>query len=262
MSGRRPAELLSPESVSAMAVPPASPGYQRFEDGCGMLLSPVDGECAAVLQDNDERLASGGDGFEQVLLRGGEIDGGAVAAGEAVEMNRHLFAFERRREADEDDGDLGSFCGSDGFVAKCGGGCFPGEVDACRTGAVEIFKADGVGLGVGERDGREEGCTALGRLAGVLDDKLVVEIEAEGLSVLAGVAVVDANAEFIVAGSGRREGAGPTHGPVVALQARDGNDLVPVEVDIAIGASEHGFAAEVRSGEVFAGEAVACAVSG
>ena len=115
-----------------------------------MLLRPVDGEGAAVLQDDDERLAGGRDGFEKLLLRGGQVDAGAVAAGEAFEVDGHLLAFERGREADEGDGDVGLLCGGDGFVAESGGGGLPGEIDAGRAGAVEVFETDGVGLGVGE----------------------------------------------------------------------------------------------------------------
>ncbi len=58
-----------------MAVPPSSPGYQASRMACGVLLRPVDGEGAAVLQDDDERLAGGGDGFEEFLLYGGQVDG-------------------------------------------------------------------------------------------------------------------------------------------------------------------------------------------
>ena len=156
-------------------------GIPGFEDGGGVLLRPVDGEGAAVLQNDDERLAGGGDGFEKLLLRGGQVDAGAVAAGEAFEVDGHLLAFELGREADEGDGHVGLLCGGDGFVAQSGGGGFPGEIDAGGAGAVEVFEADGVGFCVGEGDGREEGRAALGGLAGVLEDQLVVEIEAEGL---------------------------------------------------------------------------------
>ncbi len=108
----------------------------------------------------------------------------------------------------------------DGFVAENGGGGFPGEIDAGRAGAVEIFEFDGVGFGVGEGSGCEKGRATLRGFAGVLEDQLVVEIEAEGFVVLAGIAGVDADAEFVGAGSGRGEGAGPAHGPVVALEGR------------------------------------------
>ena len=91
-----------------------------------MFLRPVDRERAAVLQDDDERLAGGGEGFEQLLLRGGQIDGGAVAAGEAFELDGHLFAFERGREADEGDGDVGLLGSFDGLVAQNFRGCAPG----------------------------------------------------------------------------------------------------------------------------------------
>ncbi len=69
-------------------------GIPGFEDGGGVLLRPVDRERAAVLQHDDERLAGGSDCFEKLLLRGGQVDAGAVAAGEAFEVYGHLLAFE------------------------------------------------------------------------------------------------------------------------------------------------------------------------
>ncbi len=57
MTGSRPAGLLLPASVFAIAVPPSSPEYQDFEDGVGMLLFPFCGERAAVHEHDDERLA-------------------------------------------------------------------------------------------------------------------------------------------------------------------------------------------------------------
>jgi hypothetical protein len=61
--------LFFPLRVSAIALPPA------------------------VQQDNDERLAGGGHGLKQRLLRGRQFDVCAIAAAEALEMNRHLLAF-------------------------------------------------------------------------------------------------------------------------------------------------------------------------
>ena len=72
-------------------------------------------------------------------------------------------------------------CGGGGFIAQCGGGCFPGEIDSGGAGAVEIFEFDGVRFRVGEGSGCEEGRASLRGLAGVLEDQFVIEIEAEGL---------------------------------------------------------------------------------
>jgi hypothetical protein len=82
-------------------------------------------------------------------------------------------------------------------------------------------------------------------LAGTGDDEFAVEIEAEALGVFAGVAVVDADADLVIAGSGRSEAAGPADGVVVALEAGDGDDFIPVEIDVAISAGEGGRAGEV-----------------
>src|SRR6185437_10573606 len=238
-------------------------GIPGFENGGGVLLRPVDSECAAVLQNDDERLAGGGDGFEKLLLHGGQLDAGTVAAGEAFEMHGHLFTFKGGSEADEGDGQVGLSGGSDGLIAERSGGWLPGEVDAGRAGAVEVFEANGVRLRIVEVGGGVKGRAALGGLAGILEDQLAVQVEAEGLVVLAGIAGVDADAEFVGAGSGWSEGSSPANGPVVALQAGYyADDFVPVEVDTAVGAREDGCPGEVGGCEVLAGEAVGGAMRG
>ena len=98
--------------------------------------------------------------------------------------------------------------------------------------------------------------------AGAGDDEFAVEVEAEAFGVFAGVAVVDADADLVIAGRGRSEGAGPADGVVVALQAGDGNDFIPVEIDVAVGAGEDGGAGEVGRREIFAGEAGIGATAG
>ncbi len=168
-----------------------------------------------------------------------------------------------RREADAGDDDVGLFCGCDGFVAESIGRGDPGEVDAGRAGAVEVFEADGVRLRVVEVDGRVVGLAALaGHGFAALENQLAIEVEAVAFGIFACVTVVDTDAELVVAGSGRGEGAGPANGVVVALEAGDGHDLIPVEIDIAVGAGEGGLAGEVGGREVLAGEAVAGALSG
>src|SRR6185437_14441874 len=101
------------------------------------------------------------------------------------------------------------------------------------------------------------GRAALGGLAGILEDQLAVQVEAEGLVVLAGIAGVDADAEFVGAGGGWSEGSSPANGPVVALQAGYyADDFVTVEVDTAVGAREDRYPGEIGRGEVLAGEGV------
>ena len=162
---------------------------------------------------------------------GGEGDGGAVAAGEAFEFDGHLFAFEGWGETGEEEDGVGGAGDFDGFVAEDCGRRLPGEIDAGGSGAVEVFEADGVGFGVVEVDGRGDLGAALAGFAGGVGEELVVDEEAEGFEVLAGVAGVDAGTEAVVAGGGRGEGAGPADGVVVAGEAGDGDDFIPVEVD-------------------------------
>ena len=46
-------------------------GIPGFEDGGGVLLGPVDGDGAAVHEDNDEGFTCGCDGLEELLLGSG-----------------------------------------------------------------------------------------------------------------------------------------------------------------------------------------------
>ena len=115
MTGRRPAGLFLPESVSAIGRAAFFAGVPRFENRVGVLLGPVHAERAAVRQHHDQRLAGCGDRFEQVLFGLGQIEAGAVAALEAFFVDLHLFAFEFAGDADNGDDDVGVFRGFDGF---------------------------------------------------------------------------------------------------------------------------------------------------
>ena len=44
-------------------------GIPCFEDCIGVLIGPVEGDGAAALQDDDERLTGDGQGFKEFLLR-------------------------------------------------------------------------------------------------------------------------------------------------------------------------------------------------
>ena len=70
------------------------------------------------MQDDDEWFAGGFGGFEQLLLCGGQRDVGAVAAGEAGDVDGHLFAFEVGREADEGEDYVGFLDDVEGLVAE------------------------------------------------------------------------------------------------------------------------------------------------
>ena len=103
-----------------------------------------------------------------------------------------------------------------------------------------------MGLGIREMyRGLDDGAPFAGAFGAAFHQDFSVKIEMIALGVLAGVAVVDAYAELVVAGSGWCEGASPTDGVVVPLKAGDGNDLVPVEVDVAVSAREHRLTAQV-----------------
>ena len=129
-------------------------GIPGFENGVGVLLGPVDGEGAAVLQDDDQRLAGGGDSLREVPparradrwlvrsppLKPSSLTGISSPSSEGERPTKAMMTSD-------------CFAACDGLVAQDGRGRVPGEVDAGAAGAVEVFEADGVGLGVGEVDG-------------------------------------------------------------------------------------------------------------
>ena len=98
------------------------------------------------------------EGLKQLLLRSGQIETGAIAAIEAIDLDRHLFAFKLRREADEGNHDIGLLGAGHGFVKLCLGRRLPleGEAAAGLIAGVGVFDAEVVRIGVGEVD-RDDG---------------------------------------------------------------------------------------------------------
>ena len=225
-----------------------------------MLLRPVDGEGAAVEEDDDEGFAGGREGFEELLLRGGELDVGAVAAGEAFDVNGHLFAFELGGEADEGEDDVGFLGGGDGFLLQAAGFGKPiqREAGAEEGSAVVIDQLEDVGPGVGEGqlEVRGVGGTVLPASGFDRGNLVAIEGDAYAFVVGAGVAVFEMHHEVIVAGFGGGDGSGPADGEVIGGQAGDGAGGGPVEVDLFVGASKDGLGVKVVAGEVLGFEAV------
>ena len=82
--------------------------------------------------------------------------------------------------------------------------------------------------------------------AAAFNQQLLVQVKTIAFSVLAGIAVVHAHAQFVLAGRWRSEAAAPPHGVIVALQAVYGNNLVPIEIDVTVGARKNRRAAQIR----------------
>ena len=118
------------------------------------MLSPVDGEGGAVHEDDDERFAGGLRGFEKLLLRGGQRDVGAVAAGEAGDVDGHLFAFEVGGETDEGEDDVGLLDGFERLGAERFDGGDPLQGEACAEETARV--------GVGDLDRRGAWCRRSG----------------------------------------------------------------------------------------------------
>ncbi len=58
-------------------------GVPGFQNRVRMRVYPVDRQCAAVHQDHSERLSGSRHGFDQILLRLGQVDAGPIATKEA-----------------------------------------------------------------------------------------------------------------------------------------------------------------------------------
>ncbi len=80
-----------------------------------MVVDPVDGQRTAIHQNNGERLAGGGYGFDQIFFRLGKIDAGAIAAEKSRFTHRHLFTFKLTGDADDGDHDIGILCRCNGL---------------------------------------------------------------------------------------------------------------------------------------------------
>ena len=191
-----------------MACAPACPGYQASRMASAFCWAQLTARARAVHQHDDERFAGGFGGFEKLLLRGGEGDVGAVAAGEAGDLDGHLFAFEVGREADEGEGDVGFVDGFEGLGAEWFDGRHPLEREACSEEAfgVGVGDLDGMRLGVAdvEFDGGGGGAVLRfvdGDFGG--GELFAVVFDGVALGLAAGVAVREDAAELIVA-RGRR----------------------------------------------------------
>ena len=117
-----------------------------------MLLGPREGERASAERHHDDRLARGGNCFEQMLLRGWEIDRGAVAAEKAVDLDGHLLALKLRGKADKRNDQISLLCGGNGLVELHRCRCFPLESEGttCAVAGVAVAEFEGVWLGVGQ----------------------------------------------------------------------------------------------------------------
>src|SRR5271157_1751795 len=84
-------------------------GIPSFHNGIGVCLLPVDAQCAAVHEYDNERLASRGHSLNQVLFRFWQIKAGAVSTRKAGLIDRHFLAFEAAGDADHRDDNVGIF---------------------------------------------------------------------------------------------------------------------------------------------------------
>jgi hypothetical protein len=119
-----------------------------------VLVGPVEGNGAAALQNHDQWLAGRGQGFKQLLLGRGQVQAGAVAAVEAVDLDVHLFAFKLRGKSDESYHYISLLRLGDGFGKLGVGGRHPTEREppAGLVAGVRVLEAELMRIGVGEID--------------------------------------------------------------------------------------------------------------
>src|SRR5271157_5570456 len=86
-------------------------GIPSFHNGIGVFLLPVDAQCAAVQEHDNQRLAGRGHSLDQILLRLWQSKAGAVSTQKAGLLNRHLLAFEAAGDADHRDDNVRVFRG-------------------------------------------------------------------------------------------------------------------------------------------------------
>jgi len=197
-----------------------------------VFIGPIDGERAAIGENDDERLAGGGKGFEKFLLGVRKRQIGAITAKEAGIAVFGFFAFELRGDADDGDDDVRFAGGGDGFLEKIWRE--PEKAYGGFPGVVEVFELDRVGVAGLEMDQCGEGAFTV--RGPIIDEDFIVEVEA--------AAAVGADAETIVAIDGRDEDAGPARGKIFGGDTRGGRDVVPLEIDVGINTGERGRAGE------------------
>ena len=219
-----------------------------------MLLRPVDRERAAAHEHDDDGLARGGDGPEQVLLRFRQVEVRAVAAAEALDLHVHLLALERGRKPQRHDDHVRFARLLERLLAQRRGdsGRPPDELGRGRGVALVILDAEFVSASGFQLDRLRQRLRAA--VAPILDERLVVEEDAH--------AVVGPRAELVRARRGRDEVARPAGREVVGGQLRGGRVREPVEVELRVEARDGGLALQVLVVEILALQSVPAFVLG
>ena len=123
---------------------------------------------------------------------------------------------------------------------------------------MRVGDLDGVRIRVGEidREARRRALARLGSFSGMRAHVLAVDLHDEVFAVAAGIAVREAHAELLLAGSEWRDETGPAHAEVILRDAGHGCGGVPVEVDGVIEACYRRRAFDLAVGEVLGFEAL------
>ena len=217
-----------------------------FEDGGRVFAGPVHSESAACGENDDERFAGRDEGLEEVFLRAGKVDVGAVAAKETGIAVVLLFAFKVGGDTNNSDYDIRFASGIDGFLSEVGRN--PEKTREGFAEAAEIFKLDGIGVTGLEMDERAEcAFAALAVDNPVIKKDFAIEQETE--------TAIGTGSDAVVAFDRCDELAGPANGVVFDRNAGGGRDVVPDEVESRIDAGDKGSAGKGGIVEVFRGEA-------
>ena len=176
--------MLSPKRVSAIAVPPASPGYQASRMAVCALGGVLQARALPFIRTMTKRFARGRERGDELLLAAGSSMLRPVAAVEAIDVNRHLFAFKFGAEAEKEKNYIGVPGSGDSLPAKGVERRLPveGESRAEEGRIVRVFDPDCMGQRVreGQIEGRGGRVAAAGCCLPEVVDQLSVEPHADG----------------------------------------------------------------------------------
>ena len=199
-----------------------------------MLCRPGQAQRAAVEQHDDRRLAQGVDALQQLLLRAGQADVCAVTTGKTGHLDRHLFALQLRRQAQDHDHRLGLLGDPDRVIHVIAAGDRPQELHLRVQAAAHILELDAIHPARLQLDGlRLEDRVVNAR---VLGDHLAVQDQA--------VAAEPAGAQLVRAADRGHQVAAPAHAERAAPLTAQRRDALPGKIDHQIDALQGRMALE------------------
>src|SRR6266404_507744 len=113
----------------------------ELHDGRDAFVSPVDPKRATAGKDKDNGLAGRGHSFEQLLLDPGQIEAGSITSAKSLCCDIHFFAFKLRRDASDEDDNIGLARKSHGFSGRIVGHA-PLQPNVRAAETLKVFELD------------------------------------------------------------------------------------------------------------------------